>query len=218
MVYNIAIDGPASAGKSTTAKNIAKRMDFIYVDTGSMYRAISYYMDFNNVDYSVNENIESVLNDIHIELKFIEKEQKVFLNNQDVTPFLRTESIGKIASAIAKNPKVREKLVNLQQLIATENNVVMDGRDIGSVVLPNANLKIYLDASVEVRAERRYKELVEKGINTDFEIIKKDIIDRDFADMNREFSPLVKADDAIYLDVSYMNPDEVLDKILSFID
>lgn len=214
MGYSIAIDGPAGAGKSTIAKLIAKERDCIYVDTGAMYRAMALYFLRQGFDPKDEEKITAACEGIDVAIRYENGVQQVILNGENVTAFLRTEEVGKMASASSVYPAVRLKLVELQRKLADDNNVVMDGRDIGTYVLPNANVKIYLTASAEERANRRYKELVEKGETPDYETIKKDIIDRDYRDMNREFAPLRAADDATLIDCSYMTIDEVVKAIL----
>ncbi len=219
MGYSIAIDGPAGAGKSTIAKRIAKQREAcIYVDTGAMYRAMAIYFLRQGFDAGDEKMITASCDGIDVAIRYENGEQQVILNGENVTAFLRTEEVGKMASASSVYPAVRLKLVELQRKIAAENNVVMDGRDIGTYVLPDANVKIYLTASVEERADRRFKELVEKGETPDYEIIKKDIIDRDYRDMNREFAPLRVADDATLIDCSDMTIDEVVKAILDCCD
>jgi len=215
---SIAIDGPAGAGKSSIAKALSKRLGYIYIDTGAMYRAVALFFLENNVADGMDSRIESLLDKLEISIKYEDGAQKVILNGEDVTGRLRLEEIGKLASKFSAIGSVREKLVALQRKLAQKENVVMDGRDIGTVVLPNANLKIYLSASSKVRAKRRYLELLEKG-QTDLDIndIEDEIIKRDEADMNREISPLKQADDAYYLDSSDMTLEEVVSKILSMV-
>lgn len=215
---SIAIDGPAGAGKSSIAKALSKRLGYIYIDTGAMYRAVALFFVENNVSDGTDSRIESLLEKLEISIKYEDGAQKVILNGEDVTGKLRLEEIGKLASKFSAIGSVREKLVALQRKLAQKENVVMDGRDIGTVVLPNADLKIYLSASSKVRAERRYLELLEKG-HTDLDIneIEDEIIKRDEADMNREISPLKQADDAYYLDSSDMTLEEVVSKILSMV-
>lgn len=212
--FSIAIDGPAGAGKSTIAKQIARRLGFIYVDTGAMYRAMALYFLRRQIDASDNENIEMHCDGINITIEYMDGEQIVLLNGENVNGLIRTEEVGNMASAVSVNKTVRLKLVELQRQLARKNNVIMDGRDIGTYVLPDADLKIYLTASSKVRAMRRYKELKEKGIEADITIIEQDIIERDRRDMNREFAPLRQAEDAIYLDSSDMAIDEVVDYII----
>ena len=215
---SIAIDGPAGAGKSSIAKALSKRLGYIYIDTGAMYRAVALFFLENNVADGTDSRIESLLDKLEISIKYEDGAQKVILNGEDVTGKLRLEEIGKLASKFSAIGIVREKLVALQRKLAQKENVVMDGRDIGTVVLPNANLKIYLSASSKVRAKRRYLELLEKG-HTDLDIneIEDEIIKRDEADMNREISPLKQADDAYYLDSSDITLEEVVSKILSMV-
>ena len=215
---SIAIDGPAGAGKSSIAKALSKRLGYIYIDTGAMYRAVALFFLENNVADGTDSRIESLLDKLEISIKYEDGAQKVILNGEDVTGKLRLEEIGKLASKFSAIGSVREKLVALQRKLAQKENVVMDGRDIGTVVLPNADLKIYLSASSKVRAKRRYLELLEKG-HTDLDIneIEDEIIKRDEADMNREISPLKQADDAYYLDSSDMTLEEVVSKILSMV-
>lgn len=215
---SIAIDGPAGAGKSSIAKALSKRLGYIYIDTGAMYRAVALFFVENNVSDGTDSRIESLLEKLEISIKYEDGAQKVILNGEDITGKLRLEEIGKLASKFSAIGSVREKLVALQRKLAQKENVVMDGRDIGTVVLPNADLKIYLSASSKVRAKRRYLELLEKG-HTDLDIndIEDEIIKRDEADMNREISPLKQADDAYYLDSSDMTLEEVVSKILSMV-
>ncbi|WP_273326385.1 (d)CMP kinase [Vallitalea guaymasensis] len=217
-IINIAIDGPAGAGKSTIAKKIAKELDIIYVDTGAMYRAFGLYCIRNNISSDQNDIINNILDDIDISICYIDGEQQVILNDENVNQFIRDEEVGKMASEVSVNKNVRLKLVELQRNLATKKSIVMDGRDIGTYVLPNATIKIYLNASVETRAKRRHKELLEKGISRDLESIKDEIGKRDYRDMNREFAPLKKADDAIEVDTSNLSIDEVVNKILKMIN
>lgn len=214
MAYQIAIDGPAGAGKSTIAKRLAKELSFIYVDTGAMYRAMALYFIRNGLDASDKEAIEGACKDVSVEIVFENGEQQVLLNGENVTGFLRTEAVGNMASFSSVYPAVRQKLVELQRVLAAKTSVIMDGRDIGTCVLPNADLKIYLTASVEARAGRRYKELMEKGESPVLEEIAKDIEERDYRDMHREVSPLRQAEDAVLLDTSAMGIGEVVEAIL----
>ena len=213
MSYSIAIDGPAGAGKSTIAKTIAKKLNFIYVDTGAMYRAIGlYFLREGITDEAV---IEERCKEAIVTIQYENGEQQVILNGENVNGLIRTEEAGKMASAVAKLKAVRSQLVELQRGLAKTANVIMDGRDIGTFVLPNAEMKIYLTASSRVRANRRYLELSEKGIDCDLEQLEADIIARDEQDMNREFAPLRQAEDAILVDSSEMSKDEVVEKIIS---
>ena len=215
MSKQIAIDGPAGAGKSTIAKMVAKELGFIYVDTGAMYRAMALYMINNGIDPTESEKISATCQSADITIKHENGMQVVYLNGENVNGLIRTEAVGNMASASSVNGDVRKKLVELQQKLAETTDVVMDGRDIGTVVLPNADLKVYLTASSRVRAERRYKELTAKGETCDIDAIEKDIIDRDYRDMHRDISPLKQADDAVLVDSSYMTIDEVAEKIIS---
>jgi cytidylate kinase len=214
MSKSIAIDGPAGAGKSTIAKIVAKKLEFIYVDTGAMYRAMALYMLKKNISAQDAAGISATCESADITIKYENGEQVVYLNGENVNGMIRTEEVGNMASASSVNGDVRRKLVELQQKLAAETSVVMDGRDIGTVVLPNADLKVFLTASSKVRAERRYKELVAKGETCDINKIEADIIDRDHRDMTREISPLKQADDAILLDSSDMGIEEVANKII----
>lgn len=214
MSYNIAIDGPAGAGKSTIAKKIAKELGFIYVDTGAMYRAMAVYCLDNRVDVNNEKETGEALAPVDVKLEYDDGVLQIILNGNNITGRLRTEEAGNTASVIAVYPVVRAKLLDLQRKIAADNNAVMDGRDIGSFVLPDATLKIYLTASVETRAQRRYAELTEKGVDADLKAIKEDIADRDYRDMNRAVSPLVKAEDAVLVDSSEMSIEEVVSAIM----
>ena len=218
MGFNVAIDGPAGAGKSTIAKIVAKEKSFIYVDTGAMYRAMAIHFINKGIAATEMDKISAAVEDADVTIEYINGEQQVLLNGENVTPFLRTEEVGNMASASSVNGDVRRKLVELQQKLAETANVVMDGRDIGTCVLPNAQVKVYLTASVDVRAERRYKELIEKGMEADLEKIKKDIEERDYRDMNRDISPLRQAEDAVLVDSSNLNIEESAGAILALID
>lgn len=217
MGYSIAIDGPAGAGKSTIAKLIAKERGCIYVDTGAMYRAMAVYFLRQSISPEDEEAITGACDDIEVVIKYEDNVQQVYLNGENVTSILRTEEVGRMASASSVYPAVRAKLLDLQRKLAMEYDVVMDGRDIGTHVLPDADVKIYMTASVEERAERRYRELMEKGdTSADYEKIKADIAERDYRDMNREIAPLKQAKDANYLDTSDMSIDEVVKAIVAF--
>ncbi|MDD3217934.1 MAG: (d)CMP kinase [Lachnospiraceae bacterium] len=213
----IAIDGPAGAGKSTIAKRVAKNLSYIYVDTGAMYRAMALYLIRNQVKPEETEKIEKASEHADISIAYENGEQQVLLNGENVTSLLRTEEVGNMASKSSANPKVRTKLVELQRKLASKQPVVMDGRDIGTQVLPNANIKIYLTASTHTRALRRYKELNEKGESCNLQTIEEDIALRDHQDMTREISPLKKAEDAVLLDSSDMTIDEVVSKIMGMV-
>ena len=214
MSFNIAIDGPAGAGKSTIAKRIAKKMNLIYVDTGAMYRAMGIHLTRKGIAITDEAAINAECNNADITIKYENGEQVVYLNGENVNPYLRTEEAGNMASACSVFKNVRAKLVELQQKLASEADVIMDGRDIGTVVLPNATVKVYLTASVEVRATRRFDELTAKGVDADFEKIKEEIAERDHRDMTRENSPLRQAEDAILVDSSDLNIDEVVEAII----
>ena len=213
MGINIAIDGPAGAGKSTIAKKVAKELSFIYVDTGAMYRAMALYLLEKNIQG--DEAIATACQDADISIRYENGEQQVILNGENVTAFLRREEVGNMASVSSANPEVRAHLLKLQRTLAKENDVVMDGRDIGTTILPDAEVKIFLTASPETRANRRYLELTEKGETCDMNEILKTIIERDVRDMNRAVSPLKQAEDAVLVDSSDMGIDEVVEKILS---
>lgn len=213
MGFNVAIDGPAGAGKSTIAKRLAKELNFIYVDTGAMYRAIGLYMLNNNIDGADEEKVSQAVKDVNVSLQYKDGAQLVLLNDVDVSGKIRTEEVSAMASQTSAYKAVREKLLDLQRNMAAENDVLMDGRDIGTTILPNADVKIYLTASVETRAKRRYDEYVAKNIPCDFNEIAEDIKTRDHNDMTREISPLKKADDAIEVDSSDMTIDEVVETI-----
>ena len=214
MSFNIAIDGPAGAGKSTIARAAARNLGFLYVDTGAMYRAIALYLLRNQANINDEEVMDKMLDQITIRIVYSTGEQQILLNNENVTGFLRDEKVGNMASVSSANPKVRAKLLQLQRDIAKENDVIMDGRDIGTFVLPNADVKIYLTATVEERAKRRYMELIEKGQDADLEKIKEDIRTRDYQDMNRTAAPLKQAEDAVLIDSSSMTIQEVLECIV----
>ena len=212
---NIAIDGPAGAGKSTIARRVAKEKGYIYVDTGAMYRAIGLYFMNEGVDAENTAAVLEALAAIRVEIRYEAGEQQVYLNGKNVSKEIRQEAVGNMASKVATKQAVRDKLLDLQRNLAATQDVVMDGRDIGTFVLPNAELKIYLTASVDTRAGRRYKELVEKNMPADLEEIKKDIEARDYQDMHRKIAPLSQAEDAYYLDSSDLTIDEVVDIICS---
>ncbi len=214
MSYNIAIDGPAGAGKSTIAKAVAQKLQIIYVDTGAMYRAMALFMLREGVDPSDGETISGRCREADITIAYEEGGQVVYLNGENVNACLRTEEVGNMASATSAQPAVREKLVELQRVLAAKEDCVMDGRDIGTCVLPDAQVKIYLTASSEVRARRRYKELLAKGEKCDLKEIQKSIEERDYRDMHREHSPLRQAEDAVLVDSSDMTIDEVIARIL----
>ena len=210
MGYNIAIDGPAGAGKSTISKLVAKEMNCIYVDTGAMYRGLAIHFLNKGLKPEQQDEIAEACSDAKISIEYENGVQQIYLNGENITSRLREEIVGNMASRSSALPAVRTKLLDLQRDLAKEKDVVMDGRDIGSFVLPNADVKIFLTASVDCRAKRRYDELVGKGIECDYEEIKRDIVDRDERDMSREISPLVQAEDAVLLDSSDLTIDEVV--------
>lgn len=212
---NIAIDGPAGAGKSTIAKMVSSKLGYIYVDTGALYRTAALFITENNIP---DEEIEKTLESADISLKFIDGTQRVFLGEKDVSDFIRTPEISMAASRTSAIPAVRAYLFETQKKIARENNVIMDGRDIGTVVLPDADVKIFLTASAEERANRRFKELSEKPDCPPYDDILKDIIQRDYQDMHRETSPLKQADDAILVDTTKLDLEESADEIIRIIN
>lgn len=213
MGFNVAIDGPAGAGKSTIAKRLAKELGFLYVDTGAMYRAIGLYMLKNHIDGGNETLVSDAVSSVEVSLAYDKGAQIVLLNGEDVSGEIRTEEVSAMASKTSAYKAVREKLLDLQRNMAQTNDVLMDGRDIGTTILPNADVKIYLTASVETRAKRRYDEYMKKGQNCDLEEIKEDIKTRDYNDMTRKISPLKKAEDAVEVDSSHMTIDEVVEAI-----
>ena len=215
MSYKIAIDGPSSAGKSTLAKGLAKELGYVYIDTGAMYRAIGYYLIKNNINIHNEESINKVLDKIDVTLDYDnENNLHVFLNGADISKYIRTQEVGEAASVCSQFINVRNKLVALQRKLAEEKSCIMDGRDIASNVLPNANLKLYITASVECRAKRRYLEEKEKGIDTTVDKVMEELKARDYRDMHREHNPLVKVPDAITIDTTDLDADQVIDEIL----
>ena len=212
---NVAIDGPAGAGKSTIAKLCAKKMNLIYVDTGAMYRAVALYLLESGIDVNDKAAVADKCKGAVVDIKYEDGVQNVYLNGVNVTGRLREEAVGNTASVTSAVPEVRAQIFSLQRGLAERGGVIMDGRDIGTVVMPDADVKIFLTASSEVRANRRVKELREKGVEADFEEIKKDIEERDHRDMTREISPLKQADDAILVDTSDMTIEQVVEKISS---
>lgn len=213
MSFNIAIDGPAGAGKSTIARKVAKELSFIYVDTGAMYRAIAWYLITHDISPEDEAALEKACGQIHIDIGYKDGEQQVILNGENITGQIRTEEVGNMASAAAAKSCVREALLMLQRNLAAKADVLMDGRDIGTNILPDAQLKIYLTASVRTRARRRFLELREKGETCDLEEIVRDIEERDHRDVNRELAPLKKAEDAVLIDSSDMSIEEVVARI-----
>ncbi len=213
MSFKVAVDGPAGAGKSTIARAVAKKMNLIYVDTGAMYRAMALFMLKEGVALDDRAGIVEKCRQADITIRYEDGEQVVTLNGENVNAFLRTEEVGNAASAVSPVPEVREKLVELQKQLAAQSDCIMDGRDIGTCVLPDAQLKIYLTASSAVRAGRRYDELAAKGEACDLEKIQADIEERDYRDMHREVSPLRQAEDAVLVDTSDMSADEVISRV-----
>lgn len=211
---NIAIDGPAGAGKSTIAKMVSAEMGYIYVDTGAMYRAVALYLTENNIP---DEEAEKHMEEVEVSLKFVDRAQRVYLGDRDVSDLIRTPEISMAASRTSAIPAVRARLFDLQQKLARENNIIMDGRDIGTVVLPNADVKIFLTASAEERANRRFKELAEKPDCPTYEEILKDIIQRDYNDMNRETAPLKQAEDAVLVDTTELTLEQSAARIAEII-
>lgn len=215
MSINIAIDGPAGAGKSTIARRVAQELSFVYVDTGAMYRAIALYMLQHDIDVKREAEVNAACPMVDVAIAYEAGEQRVLLNGVDVSLAIRQEKVGNAASSVAVYGLVRTKLAELQKKLAARQNVVMDGRDIGSAVLPDAQVKIYLTASVRTRALRRFKELEKKGEHPELSVIERDIEERDYQDMHREISPLCQAEDAILVDSSEMTIDEVVCAILN---
>lgn len=216
-MINIAIDGPAGAGKSTIAKTVSKNLSYIYVDTGALYRTIGLNVLRQGKDTKKPDEVVSTLADAKVSLRFVDGEQRVFLGEEDVSEAIRQNEVSMAASNVSSIPAVREFLFDLQRNIASENNCIMDGRDIGTVVLPDAKIKIYLTASAEARADRRFKELTEKGQSVDYNVILEEIKKRDYQDMNREIAPLKKAEDAVLVDTTELNLQESIDYIVKVI-
>ena len=216
--FSIAIDGPAGAGKSSIAKQIATKLTCIYIDTGAMYRAVGYYCMREGIDYNEEAQVEKVVSQIQLKLSIQNEVQQIFLNEENVSTLIRNDQVAAAASKVATYKSVREALVKMQQEMAESTSLVMDGRDIGTVVLPDATLKIFLTASVEERAKRRYKEYVEKGETPCLETLRTEIRERDFQDSHRTISPLKKAEDAIELDTTYMTIDEIVEEIIGLLN
>lgn len=214
---NIAIDGPAGAGKSTIAKILAARLGILYLDTGAMYRAVGYKAIKSGVSVSDLAAVENMLKNTTLDVKVEDGVQHVYLDGEDVSGVIRTPEVSRAASDISALPPVRHAMVDLQRIIAAKQDTVLDGRDVGTFVLPNAEHKFFLTASVEERAKRRYKELVGRGENCDFEKIRKDIETRDYNDSHRALAPLKKADDAVEVDTTFMTIEEVADKLATLI-
>lgn len=215
MSINIAIDGPAGAGKSTIAKRIAAKKGYIYVDTGAMYRAMALFLLREGVEPSDTASIDAKCQEADITIAYENGEQIVYLNGENVNGYIRTEEVGRMASCSSPNPNVRKKLVELQQKLAAGTDVVMDGRDIGTCVLPKAQVKVFLTADSHERALRRYRELTERGEQCDLDVIEQDIIERDRQDMTRELSPLKQAEDAVLVDSSHMTVEEAADAVIA---
>lgn len=216
MGYNVAIDGPAGAGKSTIAKLVAKKKGYIYVDTGAMYRGLAIHFLKKKADPEDRQAVAEACRDAEVTIGYEDGVQQIYLNGENVTGMLRTEEVGNMASKTSAIPEVREKLLELQRSLAREKDVIMDGRDIGTNILPNADVKIYLTASVETRARRRYDELKEKATDCSLDEIARDIRERDERDMTREIAPLKKAEDAILVDSSDMTIQQVVDEICGY--
>ena len=217
-MISVAIDGPAGAGKSSISRIAAKRLGFIYVDTGALYRAVGLKFSLSGADTALNCDIDGILADTSVDIRFKDGEQRVYLDGRDVSSEIRTPAASMMASAVSAKPQVRAFLLEMQRKLARENNVVMDGRDIGTVVLPNAKVKIYLTASAEVRAERRLKELTEKGTQVTFKEVYEDMVKRDYDDMHREIAPLKQAEDAVLADTTNCNFEESVELILKILN
>ena len=215
---SVAIDGPAGAGKSSISRIAAKKLGFIYVDTGALYRAVGLKFSLSGADTSLDCDIDGILADTTVDIRFKEGEQRVYLDGRDVSDEIRTPAASMMASAVSARPQVRAFLLEMQRKLARENNVVMDGRDIGTVVLPDAEVKIYLTASAEVRAKRRFKELTEKGEIVTFKEVYDDMVKRDYDDMHREIAPLKQAEDAVLADTTDCNLEESVELILKIVN
>ncbi len=217
-MISIALDGPAGAGKSTLAKAAAKELGFIYVDTGALYRAIGLKFSRAGFDTDLNCDIEAILNGTEINIKFVDGTQHVLLDGEDVSDEIRTPKASMMASAVSAKPAVRAFLLEMQRKLARENNVLMDGRDIGTVVLPNATVKVFVTASAEERADRRYKELKEKGMDVNYKDIYDDIVQRDYNDSHREIAPLKPAEDSVMFDTTGCNLEQSLDRLMKLLN
>lgn len=217
-MIRIALDGPSGSGKSTVAKRLSSRLNILYLDTGAMYRATALKALALGIDTFDEKGVETFIDDINLEIKYIDGTQHTFLDGEDVSEKIREPHVSMAASNISSLKCVRLKMVDMQRKIASQMSCVLDGRDIGSYVLPNADFKFYITASVDVRADRRFKELTLKGHKVDFEALKQEIEQRDYNDKTREFSPLKKAEDAIEIDTSFMNIEQVIGKVLSYIE
>ena len=218
MGYNVAIDGPAGAGKSTIAKLVAKEKGYVYVDTGAMYRGLAIHFLENGIEAEEKEKIAEACKDADVTIRYEDGQQQVYLNGKNITAKLREDAVGNMASKSSAIPEVRAKLLELQRELARKEDVIMDGRDIGTCVLPDADVKVFLTASVETRAKRRYDELVEKGVACDLEEIARDIAERDERDSTREIAPLKQAEDAVLVDSSHMTIEEVVAAIVKLCD
>ncbi len=218
MGYNVAIDGPAGAGKSTIARLVAKEKGYVYVDTGAMYRGLAIHFLENGIEAEETGKIVEACKDADVTICYEDGQQQVYLNGKNITAKLREEAVGNMASKSSAIPEVRAKLLELQRELARKENVIMDGRDIGTCVLPDADVKVFLTASVETRAKRRYDELVEKGVPCDLEEIARDIAERDERDSTREIAPLKQAEDAVLVDSSHMTIEEVVAAIVKLCD
>ncbi len=217
-MISIAIDGPSGAGKSTIAKAVSKKLGFIYVDTGALYRSIGLYVLNCGKDTANREEVKALLPEIDVKIRYVDGTQHVYLNEEDVSDAIRKPPVSMAASNVSAHPEVRAFLLDLQRKFAEENNVIMDGRDIGTVVLPNADIKIFLTATAEERANRRYKELIEKGENVDYDQILEEIKQRDYNDSHRAVAPLKQADDAVLADTTGCELHEAIEKLLSIIE
>ena len=218
MGYNVAIDGPAGAGKSTIAKLVAKEKGYVYVDTGAMYRGLAIHFLENGIEAEEKEKIAEACKDADVTIRYEDGQQQVYLNGKNITAKLREEAVGNMASKSSAIPEVRATLLEHQRALARKEDVIMDGRDIGTCVLPDADVKVFLTASVETRAKRRYDELVEKGVACDLEEIARDIAERDERDSTREIAPLKQAEDAVLVDSSHMTIEEVVAAIVKLCD
>lgn len=216
-MISVAIDGPAGAGKSTLSRKVASALGFIYVDTGALYRAVGLKFSLCGADTSLNCDLDAILKDTNVDIRFVNGEQRVFLDGKDVSDDIRTPVASMMASAVSAKPQVRAFLLDMQRKLAENNDCLMDGRDIGTVVLPNATVKIYLTASAEDRAERRYKELFEKGQSVTYEDVYKDMVQRDYNDMHREIAPLKQADDAVVADTTGFEFEQSFELLMNII-
>ena len=214
---SVAIDGPAGAGKSTLSRKVASELGFIYVDTGALYRAVGLKFSNEGADTKLECDVEGILATTKVDIRFVDGEQRVFLDDKDVSDDIRTPTASMMASAVSAKPPVRAFLLEMQRQLARDNNVVMDGRDIGTVVLPNATVKIYLTASAEDRAKRRYDELISKGQEVTFKDVYDDMVQRDYNDMNRDIAPLKQADDAVVADTTGFEPEQSLELLLKIV-